>query len=643
MAKQKLTDKTAATVLNLSDLIHIVDISDTTSDPQGTSKKATLTQIKTLFGGPTAFLGLTDTPANYTGAAGKAVQVNAGGTGLEFVTAAGSNIYTTDGTILAGRVATLTDTLEFSGGTVTIKGANDSSGSVALAIKNDSGDDILKLENDREIFLGTSLNNRIRSATNGGFRIIGGAGNTSTSPAFGFFSTNGIDDGAGGNGWYRPITANTQCWATSNYERMRLTSGGNFGIGTGPIISARLHVKGVGATSSTSALKMENSLGGFIFRAQDDGKVFVGEANNSGGLSGASLTVGGTSNGAIRFSSHASGYGIALGSSSGYVNWGGGNMTIGVSGIGFLLTAGNAAPYFAVLGTTHRSMHYKLGASSTANGDGHAFFVKNSSNAEQRVFTINNRPTSGDIVPVSFENITGLLVGGNLSGLAASAILQADSTTQGFLPPRNADPAANITSPATGLMVYDTAADRPYFNGTTGWRPIGDLNGLYAQTVVSSTINTTGEQSIVGSGVGSLTVPANLFRVGDSFHAKIGGKITSTGGGVNSEITVKIKTGPVILATTGTFDLDTATAEGWECEIDFTLAAIGVTGSICTNGNFAYTKTNDKKVSGHVFQDVQTINTAAANTLDITVEWNTLNGGDEIYSANFVLYRTYTA
>ena len=169
--------------------------------------------------------------------------------------------------------------------------------------------------------------------------------------------------------------------------------------------------------------------------------------------------------------------------------------------------------------------------------------------------------------------------------------------------------------------------------------------GNYAQTVVSATINTTGEQSIVGSGVGSLMIPADAFTVGNSFHAKLGGVINATGGGNNSKIRMNIKAGSTILATTNVFDLDSATNEGWECELDFTVAKIGGTGTaeICTNGNFAYTKTNDKKVSGYVFQDVNntTFDTTVSNTLEITVEWLTLNSGDNIYSANFVLYKTF--
>ncbi len=167
-------------------------------------------------------------------------------------------------------------------------------------------------------------------------------------------------------------------------------------------------------------------------------------------------------------------------------------------------------------------------------------------------------------------------------------------------------------------------------------------HGNYAQTVVSATITGTTETSIVGTGVGSLSVPANAFSVGDSYHAKIGGLIGDTSNG--DDITIRIKAGGIVLATTGLFTLDNTQdiasgGEGWECELDFTIAAIGATGSICTNGNFAYTKTGDKKVSGTVFQDVQPLDTTISNTLDITVEWD--QSGTEIYSANFVLYQTY--
>ena len=163
-------------------------------------------------------------------------------------------------------------------------------------------------------------------------------------------------------------------------------------------------------------------------------------------------------------------------------------------------------------------------------------------------------------------------------------------------------------------------------------------NGLYAQTVVSATLtNTTVETSIVGSGVGTLSVPADAFVVGDSYHAKIGGVISAQNG---DDITININTGATTLASTGLIDLEAVTELGWECELDFTIATIGASGSICTNGNFAYNR-NTGSLEGYVFQDVQAIDTTIINTLDITATWNQAKTQDQIYSANFVLYKVF--
>ena len=58
----------------------------------------------------------------------------------------------------------------------------------------------------------------------------------------------------------------------------------------------------------------------------------------------------------------------------------------------------------------------------------------------------------------------------NTTSVNASAVLQADSTTQGFLPPRMTTTQKNaIATPAAGLMVYDTTLTRPCFYDGTTW------------------------------------------------------------------------------------------------------------------------------------------------------------------------------
>lgn len=70
----------------------------------------------------------------------------------------------------------------------------------------------------------------------------------------------------------------------------------------------------------------------------------------------------------------------------------------------------------------------------------------------------------------SFWNPFGtrtFIFGGN-TRTNASAIVEIQGTNRGFLPPRNANPSANITSPATGLVVYNTTTNKlQVYNGTS--------------------------------------------------------------------------------------------------------------------------------------------------------------------------------
>lgn len=70
---------------------------------------------------------------------------------------------------------------------------------------------------------------------NGGARILATQG-TAASPDIGFSGSGAVpanpNDGGGGNGIFRPA-ANTMAFSTSSTERMRISSGGAVGIGTG--------------------------------------------------------------------------------------------------------------------------------------------------------------------------------------------------------------------------------------------------------------------------------------------------------------------------------------------------------------------------------------------------------------------------
>ena len=247
--------------------------------------------------------------------------------------------------------------------------------------------------------------------------------------------------------------------------------------------------------------------------------------------------------------------------------------------------------------------------------------------------------TGSEITAVSAESI--YLVDGSITN---DRIINLDGN---FLLFKNG--ANNIIQLSSGNVVTfnnaysfptaDGGADQVLKTDGSGNVSFGTAaTGLYAQTIVSSTVtNTTTETSIVGTGVGSLTFGANTLTAGDSYHAKIGGLIAAQNG---DDLTIKIKSGTTVLATTGTISLSPTTDLGWECELDFTIASTGASGEICTNGNFAYTR-NTGGLEGYVFQDVETFDSTVDNTLDITVTWGQAKTQDTIYSANFVLHKVY--
>lgn len=114
-----LTDKDFATVLNLNDIIHIVDVDDLTASPFGTSKKATLSQIKDI---------VDTTGGIYSGTGSGNVPTNA--------------------------IATLTDTFSFEGGQVIIKGSGTGSGTKTLLLKDSSGEEVFRALDNKTVLIG---------------------------------------------------------------------------------------------------------------------------------------------------------------------------------------------------------------------------------------------------------------------------------------------------------------------------------------------------------------------------------------------------------------------------------------------------------------------------------------------------------
>lgn len=170
--------------------------------------------------------------------------------------------------------------------------------------------------------------------------------------------------------------------------------------------------------------------------------------------------------------------------------------------------------------------------------------------------------------------------------------------------------------------------------------------GLFAQTANSSIItNTIAETSLINGGVGTLSVPANGFQVGDSFRAVIAGVLNAAN---NQTITIKVKAGnnaSIMLVNSGAKPISNIAADVFSLNIDFTVRALGAAGtaSIVTLGTFHYTKTSNGVTEGFAFNQVDSTNfdTTIDNELDITVQWGAASTSNSIFSDIFVLNKTY--
>jgi uncharacterized protein (TIGR02145 family) len=128
-------------------------------------------------------------------------------------------------------------------------------------------------------------------------------------------------------------------------------------------------------------------------------------------------------------------------------------------------------------------------------------------------------------------------IGNNPTTIDTSAMLELESTTQGFLPPRMSTTQINaITLPATGLMVYNTTIPCLQVNdGTTtlpSWNCISGLAGISGDSAGSiasldcagATHNGTLDSGQVASGVSSV-----ISYTGGNGNAHIGQSMASTG------------------------------------------------------------------------------------------------------------------
>ena len=223
-------------------------------------------------------------------------------------------------------------------------------------------------------------------------------------------SSGEVKIGGLGTGGYFPT------FLVSNVEAMRISTSRNVSIGTATDLSARLGIKGSGATSATTSLLVQNSAGSSAFTVKDD------------------LT-----------SSFTKGIEVTP---STYQGLNVGYQTQSANSF-LVMREGSTTGYKIAIGT---------------DGTGSTIFYNNVNNSSF---------VSGEISLTIIGATKNVLIGTTTD--VSSALLNVSSTTKGFLPPRMTTVQKNaIATPAAGLMVYDTTLNKLAVY-TTAWETITSI------------------------------------------------------------------------------------------------------------------------------------------------------------------------
>jgi hypothetical protein len=234
-----------------------------------------------------------------------------------------------------------------------------------------------------------------------------------------------------------------------------IDSNTTFGNGT-TSLGARVGIKGSGNDATTNALLVQNSAGTQLFKINDNRDVFLGSSTNyihqgiffQGDYYGVgNWNFGTASNLGARLG--IKGSGTTSATTSLLVQNSAGTQNLNVKDNGEIIV-GNADSGFK-----YRSgVGLDLGQVTSGGGGGWVVQMYDDSYSKKYAYFSQN----------------GVQFGSNITSTPSpSAQLQVDSTTRGFLPPRMTTTQKNaISTPASGLMVYDTDLNQmSYYNGTS--------------------------------------------------------------------------------------------------------------------------------------------------------------------------------
>ena len=161
---------------------------------------------------------------------------------------------------------------------------------------------------------------------------------------------------------------------------------------------------------------------------------------------------------------------------------------------------------------------------------------------------------------------------------------------------------------------------------------------IFRQTNQVTVGNSNTEGTLLGTGVGSLTIPANALGVGTTVRLRLSGYHSHTGT-PTLRIRCKIGSTTVLDSTAITLGLTGVSANHvFQADFVFTCRTTGNPGTVYAQGTYRYMTSGVASSSvDFVATSTSSIDTTSAETIDFTVQWGTTNAANTITCTNATL------
>ncbi len=223
----------------------------------------------------------------------------------------------------------------------------------------------------------------------------------------------------------------------------------------------------------------------------------------------------------------------------------------------------------------------------------------------------------------------GMSIYPNGAATAATAYLEiaGGTSTANTAPLKFVAGTKNSTAEA-GAVEYDGSSVQ-YTDGSTARGLVP--RSLFAATADKTIANTTTETTLFGSGVGSLTLPANFFVAGRSVRVNLYGYIA---GVTTPNIRLRARLGGTQVCDTGAIAsvLTLSVVEGLLLTAIITCRSTGSSGTVI--GQVYWEIDGNTGFQGSETNATTTVNTTASQALDVTWEWGTASASNTLTITN---------